>query len=50
MKTYDKEGWWEECRKAKPELTRDEFEFRWAHFEAVLNMIAQMRGFQHADV
>lgn len=26
---YDKEAWWQECLKAKPDLTRQEFENRW---------------------
>jgi hypothetical protein len=44
--TYDKEGWWKVCKEAKPDLTRDEFEFRWAHFETVIAFIMQMRGQQ----
>lgn len=32
MKTYDKEGWWQECVKAKPDLPRGEFDRRWARF------------------
>lgn len=44
MKEYDKESWWEECKKAKPELTREEYEFRWAHFVTVTNFVAKFRG------
>jgi hypothetical protein len=40
LKTYDKEGWWAVCKEAKPDLTRDEFEFRWNFFV----MVAKMQG------
>lgn len=50
MKEYDKESWWEYCKQEKPDLTREEFEFRWMHFCRVVEMIAQMRGFNHAHV
>ncbi len=51
MKEYDKESWWEECKKAKPDLTREEFEFRWVHFVTVTNFVAQMKEHMwHVDI
>lgn len=32
MKTYDKESFWLECLRNKPDLTRADYERRWARF------------------
>lgn len=37
---YDKEQWWQECLKEKPDLQRPEFEMKWA----TLWQIAQFMG------
>jgi hypothetical protein len=29
MKTYNKEGWYQECKRHKPDLTRADFHRRW---------------------
>ena len=44
---YDKEAWWQECLKEKPDLTREEFEARWNHvwvFAQFMGIIRRKNG------
>lgn len=40
MKTYDKEGWYQECRRYDPELTRPHFHRLWV----AMWMLAEAMG------
>lgn len=32
---FDKDEWWDVCRKLRPELTREEYDVLWADFQAM---------------
>jgi len=40
---YDKEGWWAECLKVKPDLSRKHFEALWMHLWVLGRMTGQVR-------
>lgn len=43
MPSYDKEAWWQECLKMKPDLSREEFEARWNHCWFVAQFVGAIR-------
>ncbi len=39
MREYDKESFWQECLKNKPDLTRIDFDRRWNKFWFWVNLL-----------